>query len=1230
MLNRKYVFLISGVTLILLSILLAFFTKEKRQADKKEILEAISLNINTELSLARKEAKKIKRIIENTDIPVFSTLIQETKYPYFVFRNKQLYFWSDQRYNFAYDLLKDNESLKYLNLKNGKHLVLKEGIIKRGDFFDIYFLIPLTSEFPVENQYLHSSFNKEIFAGYTLDIAPFYDVNRISTTDGRFLFSVTFIEDDILDNSTSNWYVFFLSLTGLIFILFYVGLFVAELNNNLMTDHAFLFLLVVLASIRGIMLVLNYPYNVIEFELFNSKYFASSAIDPSLGDLFLNALFTFVLSAFIYNHYPKSHILKVIHKLDRIPKFLLSVFLIFICNLFVYFFYNILKVLYFDSLWSLDVTVILNFDIFRFVSLSIFILSACIFFIFTHILLRLFISIHKADKISAFAALTAAFLIFILVAFPSGILHGYLVIISFSYFSIILYFNLPKIDYYLRYSTYLYLIIAAMTTSAIGAYAIYDVNVKTSVIGKQKYASSLLMENDVLGEYYLFEATEKIIVDEFIKNKFLEPFTAKDIIEQKVKKLYLNSYLDKYDVEVYSFNVQGSNLEAGTEYPDYFETAQKYKLNEFRTEFSNIFFINDPGTYGPVKYFSFVDIVKNNVVIGYVLIELRHKKILPHSVYPELLMDRQVLSAKNVKNYSYAIYFKNDLIYSIGNFNYTNDLPLSLLDKNELFDNDGLIKNDYHHLGFQAGTDKIVVVSSVKYFLKDSYSNFSFLFLVLIFWVLLIMAYYAFYYKLKNINTTFSTKIQLYLNIAFFLPLFIVSLTTLSVINSNYKRNLNKSFIKKAENVSNNISVVVDKYKRHKMKKEEVEHMILDLARYTDSDINLFNKKGQLIFSNQPMIYESGLFARLVNPVAYSTILENRNNVIMLNEQIGDLKYNAVYVSVKAPDSGDLIGVLSLPFFESKYEVDRQSVEVLTTIINIFTSIFIVFLFLSYMFSGFLIYPLNLITQKIRKTTLSSHNEPLEWNSKDEIGLLVDEYNKMLKKLEESREALSKSEKESAWREMAKQVAHEIKNPLTPMKLIIQHLQRTIEKTTESGYVAMEKSLNTLLDQVNNLSEIATSFSMFAKMPIPKYEKYEIVKVIGSTANLHNSADVQVITGLPSRDIFVMGDEKLMSGIITNLILNGIQSVSSEVKPIIQIKLTIEDDKVLIEIKDNGMGIPEGIKDKVFLPNFSTKYTGSGIGLAVAKRGVEHAGGKIWFQTMESTGTSFFIELPVI
>jgi signal transduction histidine kinase len=195
------------------------------------------------------------------------------------------------------------------------------------------------------------------------------------------------------------------------------------------------------------------------------------------------------------------------------------------------------------------------------------------------------------------------------------------------------------------------------------------------------------------------------------------------------------------------------------------------------------------------------------------------------------------------------------------------------------------------------------------------------------------------------------------------------------------------------------------------------------------------------------------------------------------------------------------------------------------------------------------------------------------------------------------------------------------------MKLTLQHLDRRYSGSNED----LEKPIKSLLHQVDTLSDIASSFSSFAKLPIPDHERYEITGILRHTAQLYTSSGkARISLDIPETAVYSMGDEKLMGRILSNIVLNAIQSYDGA-RPRVDISLKVgEKGNALIEVKDYGTGIEESIHSKIFIPNFTTKESGSGIGLAVAKHGVEHAGGKIWFETSDDEGTSFFIQLPIV
>jgi nitrogen fixation/metabolism regulation signal transduction histidine kinase len=259
------------------------------------------------------------------------------------------------------------------------------------------------------------------------------------------------------------------------------------------------------------------------------------------------------------------------------------------------------------------------------------------------------------------------------------------------------------------------------------------------------------------------------------------------------------------------------------------------------------------------------------------------------------------------------------------------------------------------------------------------------------------------------------------------------------------------------------------------------------------------------------------------------------------------------------------------------------------------------------------------------RVSLTQVNKPLPWQSNDEIGLLAREYNQMLVKLNDSKNELERNQRERAWREIAQQVAHEIKNPLTPMKLTLQQLERNL-RSGNPGDDKLNKAVGMLLSQINSLDDIASSFSSFAKMPEPIMAKVELTKLLTDVTALHRQ-EGSIIFEPTFENAFVQADGQLLRRIFSNLLLNGFQAARPGLPAVIRVSLIQKGTSYEIKISDNGRGIDAKLIDKIFLPHFTTKQSGSGLGLAIAKQGIEQMSGKIWFKT-SAEGTAFFIELP--
>jgi signal transduction histidine kinase len=616
-----------------------------------------------------------------------------------------------------------------------------------------------------------------------------------------------------------------------------------------------------------------------------------------------------------------------------------------------------------------------------------------------------------------------------------------------------------------------------------------------------------------------------------------------------------------------------------------------------------------------------------NAIAGYVVLELSLKKVIPESVYPELLVDNSFKDFYRSQDISYAVYSDTVLLFSSGDFNYEVAFNRKWLGRPELH-TVGIKEAGFDHIAQEDQNNRVAVVSSPQTQPAYILANFSFWLVLGLAIILLQLLFLGVRNYLQGEKLFFSARIQLLLNAAFFLPLIIVSVTTLNLTNISSQIQLNNEYLNKAESFGSQLSVYLDNY-LNDVRGDVVsfENQLTDLANLTNLDANVFNVNGEIIASSQPLIIENNLVSGYINPRARQEISEGKN-VLIQTENVGSLEYFVSYAALKAPRTGKLIGILGIPFFQSAYSLEKVQISILANILSIFALMFIGLVILSYFVSQWLTFPLKFITQSLRKTSLVKTNQPLIWNSDDEIGLMVKEYNQMLFKLGESKAELEQTQRERAWREIAQQVAHEIKNPLTPMKLTLQQLERSLHNNNNSSEKT-EKAVASLLTQIETLNEIASSFSSFAKMPEPVMHQLELVSLLKRIVDLHMHAG-DLVFSAAQKEAYVLGDDQLLGRTFSNIILNAFQSAQPGKAMQVRVTLTRENGNYVIEFRDTGKGITNEEAERIFSPHFTTKHSGSGLGLAISKQAIEQMKGRIWFETTPGSGSSFYISLPAI
>jgi nitrogen fixation/metabolism regulation signal transduction histidine kinase len=273
-----------------------------------------------------------------------------------------------------------------------------------------------------------------------------------------------------------------------------------------------------------------------------------------------------------------------------------------------------------------------------------------------------------------------------------------------------------------------------------------------------------------------------------------------------------------------------------------------------------------------------------------------------------------------------------------------------------------------------------------------------------------------------------------------------------------------------------------------------------------------------------------------------------------------------------------------------------------------------------------------MLSDGLASVELGKKSEHLSYSGTDEIGELVKQYNRMVDELEESTHKLTNSEREYAWREMAKQIAHEIKNPLTPMKLNVQQLLKSWKDGAPGFEEKIEMFSTNQIEYIDNLSSIASAFSSFAKMPGTNPMEVNLLEQIKTTLELFRNTDNTTfeVRWPHESKVYIYADREQLNGIFSNLFKNSIQSFPQDREGLIKVTMEVIRDKVIISLADNGTGIPETLRKKLFTPNFTTKSSGMGLGLSIVKKYVEGANGRIWFESEADKGTTFHIEFPLM
>ena len=747
----------------------------------------------------------------------------------------------------------------------------------------------------------------------------------------------------------------------------------------------------------------------------------------------------------------------------------------------------------------------------------------------------------------------------------------------------------------------IFIILIAIALIAV-SFFVYEKNERDENADMEQFAKVIADESDKDFETAACIFIEKLKNDSTVNSWFEKNIPSDDSIFNYLNSKYfdkielLNDYAITFalcDNNTY-INIDGDDeVLCNDWFVNLIDANDKTVVND------NLFQVDDPTT--DTYYLISVDFPQN------------------HSIYLEFYKDKNInrFATDNLRNYSFSIYKNNILDYKFGNYLYPNSL------KNFIAQDDGIHKgNRYKHLILNDLNHNKTIVVTIEY---ERWLRFVAPFSIIFFALLLSYFLYIYFYEGRTyFRNSFHGKMQTTILLTLAFSFFVVGFVSFLFLNNNIKKKTEISQYKQANIIRNRLETnILDE---NSLTNNEY---LVNLAETFICDIKIYDLDGNLI--NSTLSYHSHVDDyQSINEEAYDIIYYDGAGYYMQKEIYGDEKCSSYYFPI-LDKNNELIAILNVPYFDSDSEYDDRISSFILNYINIIIVLLCITSIIMILITRKTLKPLKIIEEQMSKTTFGVTNEPIKWDSRDEIGALIQQYNKMLDQLENTANQLARNERENAWREMARQVAHEIKNPLTPMRLNIEYLQMLWERKDPNFEANFKETLSSLLEQIDTLSKIATAFSNYAKLPENTPTTFDLSELLKSTIKLYDvEKNISISLIYNEKEEWpLFADRNNLGRVFGNIIKNGIQAIGTETGHI-EVILNKLGERYKIQISDSGCGIKEEDKAKIFFPNFTTKSSGMGVGLSVSQNIVQAMGGNITFSSKEGIGTVFTIDIPIL
>jgi len=1187
------------VTLLLSFVAGTVFEVLYHTSENKPInVEAFRNKLVEKQTEAEQNLKKIGNRLNTQPIDsIFTIKFAKNDISYYLLNeNNELIYWSDNYTDIAKLPLKDEGVWEYF-ISSNAHCISRFTKTKQGVLLSV---IRIKNNYPIVNNQLINNYAKGFKIDQHIDIESGKKTDKWAFDDafGNYLFSFKVPSQSVLNqNYGIAGFIFqFICLISILILLARIKTF---FNIKTLTFSRFLIALVLLSGVVVASLYFKFPH-LLYYEVL------SSAFDYSSGFLLASIIHLTILTAFVI---VVIYVFFMHVSINFNRKKLKSLSMQFVVALFFILIFFILKGLVLHSGMPIQILSLHDLEkgvVWLHFLMVIWGVAFALLFFKSHNYSLKAIGLRAMILIDFIILLVFTMAVFITDSADTSRILLFLLFMYVGFY--IPYFISRKKNYY---------VLSALWILFFTLFLVENTAMLTKKKTESKYkvlAENIFingnLENDKVTEILLDELYSQISNDSQL-GKLVQNVDSIDRLSDYLSDNYLRGYWNKYNIQLAvvgqnsALYGQNKNLLANNGIP--VGKTSFCALTSLRYDLS---YMGD-----------FLLITPKGEELTLFLTLTPRKNFKSYS-FPKFLISAESDIQSRLK-IAVARYHKGALVYSSENYKFPE--TSSFLPKREnLFYKFTTSQKTYYI--YQPNKDNGVVITELnQYYFPNYFIYFAY---ILLFNLIIGFVFVWLVYRKRKTIAVFSRLSSKY-QIAFVLLLLVsfVGIFYVSVrfITSKYKEQQIAEINKKKSYIQNALQ---EKYYWTEdistVNAQGLNFDLQELSYIYQTDINVYDNFGRLVGSSQPLIYNKKLIGRQIAPEPFF----GNNPTLNQEEYIGELRFLTGYTDLY---NGDFlqIGYIAIPLYVSTEEIRSEIEEFLAVIVHIYLIIALLSVLLSFIIGKQLSAPLEMIESKLKKMRFGQKNEKIDYNENDEIGQLVKQYNKTIEKLEQSARLLAQTERESAWRTMARQIAHEINNPLTPMKLTIQQLQRTKNMNDERFDDYFAKSTVTLVEQIDNLSRIAGTFSNFARMPEARFERIDIATKLYSTMQLFSANNEDVIiryTGL-TENVFVLADPEQMLQVFNNLLKNAIQAIPTDRKGNILVSLNTENNQVLITIADNGSGIPTDMRNKVFMPNFTTKTTGMGLGLSITKNIVETAGGEISFTTNENSGSEFKIIL---